>query len=213
MKESSGSTSIRTLSTTKPLPGLLTALVLATSFTCAQEARAEEYITGSRGRLPVVRWPQARKEIQLVDESARFIDCRAPREVNDEQIVIPPMQASGGSAGGRGVTYVTRGLTNAQFSSNIPAGGLAPRTNLPQVKIGGLSPIDQGQVSQSLKPVRPIGLGAGNKTSTTAVAAKPRTNKTAVYGPEISSNAPTDPFLSSSSSKTIVRAVLIGDQK
>ncbi len=137
--------------------------LMASAFAPAQ---AQNSVTLKRDQLETVRPFQARRQIQIIDESPEVKDLRRPKETGPNYVInVGPGPASASSGGTVVLTPERSSLTPAGFQSQIPAAGFS-KPGLTPVTLGGHAPT--GDAARGGKPgggARPLMSTSGKLTA------------------------------------------------
>jgi len=177
--------------------------------TFGSEAKAQS-VNVKKGQLEHTTWYKSNMQVQIVDDGPIVHDYRqAPAKDPGFQIPIGPAGANSNQIpeggiplgdGPRQVRMEHSALPQSGFgSSNIPARGMGPASNLPATKMGGMGG-NGGPKTGTGTSARAIG-----RPGITSQAASP-----AAYSGGGGSAGPTYGGGGSSSSSTSVRAKLLG---
>jgi hypothetical protein len=143
---------------------LLLALSLVTGLS-ALPASAQNAVTVRGHQLEQASWPKARLQLQIVDESPELKDCRRRKEASPNFLInVGPLPSASASPGTIVLTPEPNSLQPSGFTSQIPAGGMAPSRSLPATTMGGHAPT--GAAAAGPRPIMNLGhdnLVAGRK--------------------------------------------------
>ena len=143
---------------------LIFALSLASGLS-ALPASAQNSVTVRGHQLEQASWPKARLQLQIVDESPELKDCRRRKETSPNYLInIGPLPAAAAPSGTIVLTPEQNSLPASGFTSQIPAGGMAPSRSLPATTMGGHAPT--GTAAAGPRPIMKLGhdnLVAGRK--------------------------------------------------